>query len=340
MSQINSKITEEIRRKVKELLSSEEIAAFVGFIDGTLPMAARPFTARSPEDADRFVFNSFCVVNPAVYLPPLLKSLEPPRRPTDPPPEGPLPKVGILATGCWSRNISIQLRENQIARERVIVLGTGCRGMVDMRKVGSIINGREIEKAYELDDRISVSGKGFSEEILLEDVLRDNCLTCICPNPVIMDYRVGDLVPDRRVDNRFPFVDEIESKSSDKRWEWFQNEISSCIRCYACRNVCPLCYCPTCFVDDSKPQWVGNSLDPADTSIFHILRAFHCAGRCTNCGSCETVCPMGINMRVLTSKLTKDVIDLYGTEAGVDSDAPLPLTTYRETDRQDFIVGG
>ncbi len=339
MSAINSKITEKIRSKAKELLASEKISAFVGFTDGTLPMISRPFIARNPEDVDRLVFNSFCVVNPAVYLPPLLKSFEPPRRPTDPPPEGPLPKVGILATGCWSRNILIQVQENQIARERVIVLGTGCRGMVDIRKVQSMIDGKEIEKAYELDDMISVSGKGFSEKIPLEDVLRDNCLSCIYPNPVIMDYSVGDQAPERKVYNRFPLVDEIESRSSDQRWEWFQNEISSCIRCYACRNVCPLCYCPTCFVDDSTPQWVGKSLDSADTSIFHILRAFHCAGRCTNCGSCETVCPMGINMRVLTSKLTKDVIDFYGTEAGLDKEAPLPLTTYGKTDQQDFMVG-
>jgi len=75
-----------------------------------------------------------------------------------------------------------------------------------------------------------------------------------------------------------------------------------------------------------------------DTGLFHILRAYHCAGRCTDCGACESVCPMGINMRMLTKKLNKDVLDLYGVEAGLQPDAPLPLTTYTIDDPQKFIV--
>ena len=71
---------------------------------------------------------------------------------------------------------------------------------------------------------------------------------------------------------------EIESKSAEERWAYFQNILSPCIRCYACRNACPHCYCQECFVDTSGPQWVGKSIDPNDVFTFHLFRAFHMAG--------------------------------------------------------------
>ena len=338
MPTINEKITEEIRSKAKELLESKEVAAFLGFCQGSLPMTTRPFVARSPEEADKLVWNSFCVLNPANYLPELLKSLEPPRGPRDPAPEGPLPKAAVLATGCWSRNIGIQIKENQLDRDRVVIVGIASRGMVDQRKVRARFTNQEILKVEEQDHKLLISGQNFEEEINRWDMVRGNCLTCLHPDPVMLDIRIGAAGRERKNDTPFQQVDEIENKSTDARWQWFQDEFASCIRCYACRNACPLCYCDTCFVDDSKPQWVGKSIDATDTGLFHILRAYHCAGRCTDCGACESVCPMDINMRILTKKLSKDVLALYGSEAGMDPEAPLPLSTYKTDDPQNFIL--
>jgi len=310
----------------------------LGFRQGTIPMTTQPFAARTPDEADQLVWNSFCVMNLANYLPQLLRSVEPPRGPKDPPPEGPLPKVAVLATGCWSRNIVVQTQERQVARDRLVVVGIGSRGMVDRRKVSACVNGREILKVEEEDHKLIVDGRDFREEINRWDVVRDNCRTCVHPDPVIFDIRIGKEASERRVDDRFSQVNEIEAMSPDERWEWFQKEISGCIRCYACRNACPLCYCTTCFVDDSRPQWVGKSVDKNDTAMFHILRAFHCAGRCTDCGACESVCPMAIRMRLLTKKLEKDVLELYSFEPGLDPESPLPLTTYRPDDPQAFMI--
>ena len=338
MATINSKISEKIRAQAGKLLEEKKVAAFLGYCQGSLPMTARPFVARTPEDTDKLIWNSFCVLNLANYLPELLKSLEPPRGPRDPAPEGPLPKVAILATGCWSRNIVIQIQENQVDRDRVVICGVGSRGMVAQAKVKKLFDGREILEVKEEDHKLLVSGNNFNEEINRWNVVRDNCLTCIHPDPVIFDIRIGDEAGQRKNDNPFIEVEKIENKSTAERSQWFTDEFSSCIRCYACRNACPLCYCPTCFVDDAKPQWVGKSVDQVDTSIFHILRAYHCAGRCTDCGSCESVCPMGINMRILTRKLSSDVLKLYGSEAGMALDSPLPLTTYQQDDPQNFII--
>jgi len=150
------------------------------------------------------------------------------------------------------------------------------------------------------------------------------------------DELVGELVEEQDVD-RYADIREIEEMEPEKRWAFFDNLYADCIRCYACRNACPLCYCPTCFVDESRPQWVGKSQDPIDIRTFHFLRAYHCAGRCTDCGACERACPVGIKVRLLTKKLEKDCHEMFDWEAGMSLDQRPPLDTYRPEDPDEFI---
>ena len=81
---------------------------------------------------------------------------------------------------------------------------------------------------------------------------------------------------------------------------------------------------------------MGKSLDPTDVRTFHFLRAFHCAGRCTDCGACERACPVGIKVRQFTKKLEKDMLELYKFEAGI-SRREAPLDVYRPDDPENFI---
>ncbi|MEJ2097466.1 MAG: 4Fe-4S dicluster domain-containing protein, partial [Deltaproteobacteria bacterium] len=195
----------------------------------------------------------------------------------------------------------------------------------------------EIQAVEENADKILVTAGDTTTELKKQDVLQQNCSVCTHRNPVIYDELAADLVEEQTGVDRYADVRAIEALSSEEKWNYFEELLAPCIRCYACRNACPLCYCPTCFVDEAKPQWVQKGQEAIDIRTFHFLRAYHCAGRCTDCGACERACPVGINMRVFTKKLEKDCYDQFGWEAGLTPDVRPPLDTYRPDDPNDFI---
>ena len=310
--------TEKIRDIAGRLLQSGAVEMVIGFRAGTVPMMNEPHFAKTPAEAQRLVWDSHCGINLANYL-------------TDR-----KEKIGVVAKGCDSRNIVTHIIENKIKREQLVIIGVPCKGMVDKRKIAMKCPG-EITEAIETETGLTAKGNGFSQDFEKQDVLQHNCSLCIHRNPVIHDEVVGAPVEEQQGVDRYADVRSLEAMTAEQRWKYFDDLLAPCIRCYACRNACPLCYCPTCFVDEARPQWVGKSQDPSDVRTFHFLRAYHCAGRCTDCGACERACPVGINMRTFTKKLEKDCLDLFGWEAGLDPEVRPPLDVYRPQDPNDFI---
>ncbi len=308
--------------KIKEissrLLKDGTVDMIIGFRRGTMPMMNEPHFAKTAEDVDQLVWDSNCGLNLANYL------------------TNRTEKIGIIAKGCDSRNIVTHIIENKIKREQLTVIGVPCKGMIDKRKINAMFDG-EITQVTENGGTIVVTGEGFKKKLEKDAVLQQNCRLCIHRNPVIYDELVAEQVEEQQDIDRYEDIRKIEALSPKEKESYFDELFSACIRCYACRNACPLCYCPTCFVDESRPQWVGKSQDLSDVKTFHFLRAYHCAGRCTDCGSCERVCPVGINMRILTRKLEKDSFELFGWEAGLSLDVRPPLDTYKPDDPDDFI---
>jgi formate dehydrogenase subunit beta len=311
--------TEKIRAVAKKLLEEGTVDVFIGYRKGSVPMMNEPLLIRNPAKVDLLYWDSNCGLNLSNYL----------TRRTE--------RIGILATGCNSRSIVTHIIENQIKREQLYIVGVPCTGMIDHRAIKRAVGQKEIVEITEKNGSFTVKGKDFEETFEKAGYLQTNCAVCRHRNPVEYDELVADPVEEQEGVEPYNDVKKIEAMSPEDKTGFFQRLIARCIRCYACRNSCPLCYCPTCFVDESRPQWVGKSSDPTDTMTFHFLRAYHCAGRCTDCGACERVCPMGISMRQFTKKLNKDAEELFSWEAGLSLDQRPPLDVYLPDDYNEFI---
>ena len=311
--------TEKIRETAEKLLKEGTVDVFIGYKKGSVCMMNEPVLISDPEKVDILYWDSNCGLNLCNYL---TKRTE---------------KIGIIANGCNSRNIVTHIVENQVKRDQLYIVGIPCKGMIDHRAVQRAVKHREILDINEEGEQFTVKGKDFEETFDKKDFLQTNCAVCTHRNPVEYDEMIGEPVEEQEGVKAYRDVEKIEGMEPEKKWDFFTRLIERCIRCYACRNSCPLCYCPTCFVDESQPQWVGKSSDPTDTMTFHFLRAYHCAGRCTDCGACERVCPMGISMRQFTKKLNKDALELFSWEAGLTLDQRPPLDVYKPDDYNDFI---
>jgi ferredoxin len=312
------KRTEKIREMAKRLLSEGRVDVVLGYGPGTVPLRNAPMFARTPEEADKLVWDSNCRINLANFLP---RTKE---------------RVAVVAKGCDARNIVNHIVEHQIDRDRVYIIGVPCQGMLDPEEVMKR-EGRTIESAVESNGDLTVKGPGFETTLKLGDLLRQNCRVCVHRNPPVYDELIIEPVPEQTDVDRYADIRELLGRPDSERHAYFKNLVKDCIRCYACRDACPLCYCHVCFVDEHMPQWLGKSIDPHDVLTYHLLRAFHCAGRCTDCGACEAACPVHIKVRQFTRMLEKDIQDRYGYEAGMSLDKLPPLTVYRPDDPQEFI---
>jgi formate dehydrogenase (coenzyme F420) beta subunit len=312
--------TEKIRAAAKKLLSDGAVEVVIGYRAGTVPFRNAPYFARTIEEADNLIWDSNCRINLATFIP---------RR------EG---KIAVVAKGCDARNIVNHIVEKQISRDRVYIIGVPCEGMVEPALIKARLpQGRTVAEVVEGNGQITVKGKDLDLTLDKAEVLRQNCLVCLHRNPPVYDELVVEPVPETDADP-YRDIEELLGKSEDERWAYFRDLVKDCLRCYACRDACPLCYCQVCFVDETMPQWVGKSQDDTDVLTFHLLRAYHCAGRCTDCGACESACPVGIKMRQFTRLLEKSIKERYGYEVGLDPEVNPPLTVFRPDDPQEFIT--
>jgi Na+-translocating ferredoxin:NAD+ oxidoreductase RnfC subunit len=152
---------------------------------------------------------------------------------------------------------------------------------------------------------------------------------------VIYDELLGDPVESR--EDTFDDVAELEAMSIEDRWKYWEKEFDRCIRCFACRNVCPLCYCKSCSGEELNPTWVRRSVNISENTAWNLLRAYHLAGRCIGCGECERACPMDIPLSQLNRKMAKDVRELFDYKAGINPDDKPLLTFFNPNDPEGFM---
>ena len=212
-------------------------------------------------------------------------------------------KIGLCVRGCDSRAVNRLIQDHQLVRENVYLIGLPCEGKKDE------------------DDQIA-----------------KKCLECRHRNPVVYDVMLGDPVPEQELEGRFAEVEKIEAMSADERYQYWAEAYDKCIRCYACRNVCPACNCRECFVDQYRVGWQGKQNNRAENQIYGLTRAYHIGDRCIECGECERVCPVDLPLMALNRKLIKDEIELFGDyEAGMDTETKPPMGTYQVDDHEEYM---
>lgn len=316
-----SELEQKLQTIAADLLSSSKVDLIIGYEKGSAGIGVRPAFIDQPDQADRLIYNPLCGHNLSVYL----------HRYKD-------KKLAIVAKPCDTRSLVGLSQERQIDRAFLTILAVPCEGVIDPTKLEKFAPAQKTSSLAIENDQLIIETDDGQKHAPLKDFLSPGCCTCAITEPVIYDQILGTSNRQPCKTDEFAQVKSLAQKNSQNRWDDFCAEMSKCISCFACRNACPACYCPTCFVDASGPKWLGKTDDLSDIQIFHITRMTHMAGRCTGCGACLRACPMGVNLHKYTGKIRLDAHDFFDFEAGDDPEKKPPLATYSESDPNDFFM--
>ncbi len=135
-----------------------------------------------------------------------------------------------------------------------------------------------------------------------------------------------------------PLIDKLEQMNPKERFAYWQAEFSRCIKCYACRQACPMCYCRRCIVDCNQPQWVNTSSHTLGNFEWNIVRAFHLSGRCVGCGNCDRACPVNIPLRLINARMAQEVLGSFDHFAGMSETQEPVLASFKKDDSETFIL--
>jgi len=312
-----------MKSRAKELLADGTVARVLGWKKGEFDYDCTPGVFASEKEIDeKLIYNSLCQSNLSKYL------IEESRK------EG---KVAVFLKPCDTYSFNQLLKEHRLHRDHIYVIGVACEDKIDIDTI----------KAKGIEGILTISCENeevkiqtlYGEEVLAKkEAMNDRCLTCKSKKHMVYDELIGE-EGEVLDSNRFDMVEKIERMTSEERFAFWQGELSRCIRCNACRNVCPACSCETC-VFDNPESGVENkaAANSFEENMFHIIRAFHVAGRCTDCGECSRVCPQNIPLHLINRKIIKDINEFYGEyQAGADEMLP-PLNEFKKSDVEPDVV--
>jgi formate dehydrogenase (coenzyme F420) beta subunit len=305
--------------RAKELLAEGKVQKVVGWKKGLFDEDITPGVFTSAEELDKdFVFNKYCKANLSKYLVKITKDIEIQKSTTrmnntmakqkDPNAQDkPIPQAVVLVFLKPNDSYSFTqlLKENRITRGDVYAIGVPCQ---DTLEGGDVCDNCKGKKHVSCDELIGVDEAAEAE---------------LTPNT-----------------ERMAEVAKLEAMTPDERFSFWRGELSRCIRCNACRNVCPACTCEKCVFDNNN---LYTSQKVAQTNfeenLFHIIRAWHVAGRCTDCGECSRVCPQNIPLYLLNRKFIKDINEIYGEyQAGADMETKPAMLRFQENDPETTII--
>lgn len=287
----------DLRELAGKLLAEGTVNVVIGYEEGAL--GVRPAFVTDPAGADKLVFDARCVHNLAAYLNPRRHHL------------AKLGKRAIVVKGCDARSVAGLIRECQVKREDLVILAVRCGGVVR-------------------------DACGTAE--LTAENVSDRCVDCDVREPQLFDHLLGTLPPapphnTRRADR----MAELKAMSVEQRRDFWNEQLSRCLRCHACREVCPMCFCVQCRAEQNLPQWIEPSATLRANTAWQMMRVLHQAGRCADCLECERACPADIPLGLLGLQTAQVVERRFDYKTCQDPTIPAPMGVYSAEDEQEFI---
>lgn len=284
-----SSTDERIRDAARLYLEQGAVSCVIGY-ERSPRGNVRPAFVYDIGDVDRLIWATDCNQNLVTYLHDF--KFAPGR-------DAPVPKVAVVARPCDARAVNLLVREGQIKRENIKVIGLTCEG--------TEVRGESRLACQYCSERVPVT-----YDVLIE-----------LDGPVdVTDLQDG-----------YADIVDMENWSDQDRLEYWLAEFDRCIRCYACREACPGCYCFECVAEQVDPHWTSIALEVPEKHFFHVMRAFHLAGRCVSCDACQAACPMDIPLSKLNRKLAKEVEEMFDYRTGDDPETAPPLATFDPSER-------
>ena len=293
----------------KKLLDDSIVNTIIGYKNNDETWFNIPYIIRTSEEADKLVWNNKCIPALSGYL------------------HERTGKTAIVAKPCDARAVVNLIRENQLSRDDVYIIGMSCDGM--------FYEGMADEKGY----------------------IVPGCANCQVHVPPVYDILITGSETENVTVNKSLRSDNADDSGNssnnstnnectenrqynDFSFERFKQEIDKCILCYSCRQACYGCYCKTCFMERGEPDWQTSSPDTGAKMLYHLGRVMHLAGRCVECGSCENACASGIDVRYLIKDVTDFIKETYDYQTGMDFETDAAMLSYKPDDPEIGFLGG